>query len=218
MLHYRYERGGPDVWTNVAVRNAFLRQRPLIYLYGVSPGRYEPVFPCYVVGDRPADETFEISAAPLGVSVLSFDAVSPQTEIAREYATVAVKVRLHQRRFRELVVSAYRNRCTVCSLGHRELLDGAHILEDRDERGRPEIANGLALCKIHHGAYDANILGITPDYGIVIREDILEEQDGPMLRHGLQEMHGQSITVPRDASLRPRGDYLEERFERFQAA
>ncbi|MEY4081584.1 MAG: hypothetical protein RL430_2014, partial [Actinomycetota bacterium] len=26
------------------------------------------------------------------------------------------------------------------------------------------------MCKIHHGAYDANILGISPDYRIHIKE------------------------------------------------
>jgi putative restriction endonuclease len=99
----------------------------------------------------------------------------------KAYATAAVKVRLHQHRFRELVVAAYGERCTVCRLHHAELLDAAHILEDRDVRGRPEVPNGLALCNIHHGAYDASIMGVAPDRRIHIRADILKEIDGPML-------------------------------------
>jgi len=127
-------------------------------------------------------------------------------------------VRLHQRRFRELVVAAYRERCAVCGLRHPELLDGAHILPDRDERGRPEVPNGLSLCKIHHGAFDADILGVDPGYRIHIRRDVLEEHDGPMLLHGLQEMDRQAILLPAREVLRPRKEYLEERFERFRAA
>jgi putative restriction endonuclease len=98
------------------------------------------------------------------------------------------------------------------------LLDAAHILADKDERGRPEVPNGLALCKIHHGAFDADILGISPDHRIAIRADILQEIDGPMLKHGLQEMNDRFIVVPERAALRPNRDFLAERFERFRAA
>jgi len=69
--------------------------------------------------------------------------VTPQ----RAYAMAAVKVRLHQRRFRELVVSAYKVACAMCSLRHGELLYAAHILPDRDERGRPEVSDGFCLSK-----------------------------------------------------------------------
>jgi putative restriction endonuclease len=84
-------------------------------------------------------------------------------------------------------------------------LDAAHILPDRDERGRPEIPNGLALRKIHHGAFDAALLGVAPDYRIRVRADVLAEIDGPM-------------DVPRAERLRPNRDYLAERFEKFRAA
>ena len=106
----------------------------------------------------------------------------------------------------------------MCSLGHEELLDAAHILPDRDERGRPEVPNGLALCKIHHTSFDTNILGIDADLRVHVREDILREHDGPMLRYGLQTLDGQLITVPRSTLLRPRKEYLEVRFGEFRAA
>jgi putative restriction endonuclease len=129
-----------------------------------------------------------------------------------------VKQRLHQRRFRYLVLSAYRQQCTMCRLRQLPLLDAAHILPDRDPRGKPEVPNGLALCNIHHAAYDVDIVGIDPDHLIHVRRDVLEEIDGPMLRHGLQELHGERIHVPRRVANRPNRDYLAERFERFRAA
>jgi putative restriction endonuclease len=91
-------------------------------------------------------------------------------------------------------------------------------LADRDERGLPEIPNGLSLCKIHHCAYDVGILGIDPDYRVHLRSDVLEEHDGPMLRHGLQEMHGTTLHVPRRNENKPNREYLAERFERFRVA
>ncbi|MBK7450771.1 MAG: hypothetical protein IPJ47_15695 [Anaerolineales bacterium] len=42
--------------------------------------------------------------------------------------------------------------------------------------GKSTIENGLSLCKLHHSAYDAFIIGVTPDYIIQVRADILEEE------------------------------------------
>ena len=216
-FEYRYQGTDPKAADNRAVRQAGVLGRPLIYFYGVGPGLYEAVFPVYVVDDEPAQLTFRIAADATGVGDPRLMAGGAEAPL-KAYATAVVKRRLHQHRFRELVVSAYGERCSVCKLHHSELLDAAHILEDREVRGFPEVPNGLALCKIHHGAYDANIMGIDPDRRIHIREDVLDEIDGPMLRHGLQEMHRGLIHVPASPDLRPRREYLAERFESFRAA
>ena len=42
-----------------------------------------------------------------------------------------------------------------------------------------------------------------------------EEIDGPMLKHGLQKMHGQSLTVPLTHKQRPDPERLATRFQRF---
>ena len=57
----------------------------------------------------------------------------------------------------------------------RELLDAAHIIPDNMPKGKSTIENGLSLCKLHHSAYDAFVIGVTPDYIIQVRADILEE-------------------------------------------
>ena len=216
-FEYRYQGSDPSASDNRAVRRAHELGRPLIYFYGVGPGLYEAIAPVYVVEDQPAKLTFKIAADATSLGSPSLMQGGGHAPL-KAYATAVVKRRLHQHRFRELVVAAYRERCAVCHLGHVELLDAAHILEDRDERGKPEVPNGLALCGVHHGAYDANIMGIDPDRKIHIRADILEEVDGPMLRHGLQQMHGLNIHTPTNPVLQPRREYLEERFARFQAA
>ena len=136
----------------------------------------------------------------------------------RAYAFRVVKQRLHQVSFRERVLAAYRRTCSLCQLRHEELLDAAHIIPDGQPRGDPIIPNGLALCKLHHAAFDSNIIGIRPDLVIEVRQDILRETDGPMLLHGLQGLHGSMITVPREARFRPAGDRLEERYEQFRRA
>jgi putative restriction endonuclease len=126
--------------------------------------------------------------------------------------------RLHQQQFRRMVLKAYREQCAICQLRHVELLDAAHILPDSDPRGEPVVSNGLGMCKIHHSAYDAQILGIDPDARVHIRVDVLQEVDGPMLRYGLQAVHGSQLQLPRKEKLKPNRDFLAERYERFRAA
>ncbi len=220
-FEYRYQGTDPNHWHNRAVRAAHEHQRPLIYFYGVAPGLYEPLFPTYVQEDHPDRLTFMVSPDAVSIgepTLLMGGSAAP----LKAYVTRTVKARLHQHRFRELVLGAYHQRCTVCSIGAKDrlmrLLDAAHILPDHDKRGLPEVPNGLSLCKIHHSAYDLNILGIAPDYRVHIREDILAEVDGPMLQHGIKEMEGREIRVPKREALRPNQEYLAERYESFRAA
>ena len=76
----------------------------------------------------------------------------------------------------------------------------------------------MALCKIHHAAFDRNFLGIKPTLVVQINQKLLDEIDGPMLKHGLQEMHGVTISVPRGNDAKPDPNRLEQRYEAFLAA
>lgn len=216
---YKYRGSDPFQADNVALRQAMNRQRPILYLVAVDPGVYDAIFPVYVTGDDVHALQFTLAAdQPSLLASAAVMADSKAVTLRREYVTRAVMVRLHQQRFRRLVLDAYRRRCSICRLRHAALLDAAHILADRHPAGEPVISNGLGMCKIHHAAYDANILGIDPDARVHIRDDILREIDGPMLRHGLQELHSIRLELPRVLHHRPNRDFLSERFERFQQA
>jgi putative restriction endonuclease len=126
-----------------------------------------------------------------------------------------VRQRIHQRAFRERVIDAYRGQCALCRLKHEELLDAAHIVPDSDPEGEPMVSNGIALCKLHHAAFDKYFISVRPDYIIEVRHDVLVETDGPMLRHGLQGIHEQRIQLPRRRDQRPKEEFLEHRYKRF---
>lgn len=67
--------------------------------------------------------------------------------------------------------------------------------------------------------YDASILGVSPDYVVEIRQDLLEEIDGPMLEHGLKGRHGKSLMVlPEKKGEWPDRDLLDISYRRFQQA
>ena len=62
------------------------------------------------------------------------------------------------------------------------------------------------------------MLGVSPDYRVAINRELLEEVDGPMLKHGLQEMHGRTLTLPARHADRPDRERLAWRWERFASA
>ncbi|MFH1160808.1 MAG: hypothetical protein V1733_07660 [bacterium] len=72
--------------------------------------------------------------------------------------------------------------------------------------------------KIHHAAFDKNIIGINQGYQIKVREDILQEEDGPMLKYGLQSLESQQIILPKHKKDYPDRERLEIRFRTFLRA
>lgn len=217
-LQYRYRGLDPKHRDNRGLREAMQRKLPLVYFHGVEPGQYVAEWPVFIVGDDPKRLTFTAAVDdPLASDV---DATYDLTDDARRaYVTRLARQRLHQAAFRHRVLRAYRESCAMCRLHHRDLVDAAHILPDTHPGGEPVTANGLALCKLHHAAFDRNIVGIRPDHVMQIRLDVLEEVDGPMLRHGLQDLHGRSlVVVPRAERDRPKVQLLAERYRVFRAA
>jgi putative restriction endonuclease len=225
VLSYKYRGTDPAHRDNVGLRLAMKQRTPLIYLYGLVPGRYMPQWPVFIVGDDPRRLVFTVAVddmrtmADADASSAEAFAVSDPGEAGRRaYVTRLTRQRLHQQAFRERVLRAYSERCAICRLRHEELLDAAHILPDGHPKGEPVVPNGLALCKLHHAAFDRNFLGIRPDRIVVVRSDLLREPDGPMLRHGLQEFEGARIRVPSRQELQPNREFLEERFAMFRRA
>jgi putative restriction endonuclease len=224
LVQYKYRGTDPNHPDNRRLREAMKQQTPLIYLHGIVPGKYMPIWPVFVVGDNPS--LLEFSIAVDEPSILSKYAghepdhsylVDDLDAGRRSYITVQAKRRLHQERFRERVLLAYREQCALCRLRHKRLLDAAHIIPDNEEGGEAIVPNGLSLCKLHHAAFDNFFLGIRPDFIIEIREDLLNEEDGPMLLHGLQGMHGKEMVVPDSLKLRPSRERLELKYQKFLA-
>jgi putative restriction endonuclease len=212
---YRYKMRGddPNHFENRALREAMVERLPLMWWLGVQNGGYSALYPIYLVGEERADLQFVVDID----TVPQPDIVWPSIELELDpsYRQQLTKRRLHQRPFRAAVLRAYGTSCAVCSFRHSDLLDAAHIQED-GAGGRPVITNGLTLCKMHHAAYDRRILGITPGYEVRINAEVLHEVDGPMLRHGIQEFHGQQLMViPERRTQRPDRSLLEARYQAF---
>lgn len=221
LLLYRYRGTDPEHADNVGLREAMKRRIPLIYFHRVVEGKYLAVWPVFIVGDDPGRLTFKVEVDDAGYAKYQTtgDAMPvPAEEARRSYITATVRQRVHQRSFRERVLNAYRAQCALCRLRHEELLDAAHIIPDTEPEGEPVVSNGIALCKLHHAAFDRQFLAVRPDYVVEIRSDILMESDGPMLLHGLKEMHQRRLIVPMAKEHLPNPEFLEKRYQRFLVA
>ncbi len=209
-VRYEYQDGG-EGGTNVKLRRAAELRAPVIYFRSIRRKVFIADYPAYVT-DLPGQQAVLLT---IGEDLHSFGDPDAMNEAQRSYAERVTRQRLHQPLFRAKVMYAYESRCAVCSLRHADLLDAAHIIPDRDDAGAPEVRNGVALCKIHHAAYDRNFLGLSPDYVIHINQELMLEVDGPMLRYGIQAMDKQALQVPRRTSERPDREKLAHRFEEF---
>jgi putative restriction endonuclease len=214
LMRYKWDGDDPEKYTNRGLRVAMLEKRPLIWFWGVAQGMYKPIFPVYIVAEEREHQQFVVATDGLqNIESTGRDV----DEVTKRYVLQETRRRLHQPVFRGLVMRAYGTRCAICKLRHSALLDAAHIVPDAEPDGVAAVRNGLALCKIHHAAYDAGIIGISPDYEIGVREDVLHEVDGPMLEFGLKGLHGNTLGVlPSTKKERPDQTLLERQYRRFQ--
>jgi putative restriction endonuclease len=214
-VDYAFMGRDPEAADNRWLREAMQAQIPILYFLGIAPGRYTAIYPTFVVDWSASELAAKLSfGMPLAISAA---ALPPEPE--RRYALRLVSQRLHQATFREAVLTAYDGRCAISRLPERRLLDAAHIVADRDEQlGQPIVCNGLPLSKVHHAAFDANLIGIDADYRIHISEQLLAMNDGPMLEQGIKAMRGKTLLMPDRRVDRPDRDRLAARFELYQAA
>lgn len=214
-LRYMYRGVDPGHRDNRLLRRAMDAGVPVLYFDGIARGVYHASGAAIVEADD-ASLSFRVELMPL-LSVAVGMTLTDLPATQRRYYLATVRQRVRHAEFRRDVLRAYRTRCAMCRLRRAELLDAAHITPDQ-LGGEPVVRNGLSLCKIHHAAYDSDIVGVRPDLVAEVRADVLTETDGPMLLHGLQGMHGQSLVVPRRPEWRPDAEAVELRYERFQAA
>ena len=193
-------------------------RKPLVYFHSIIKGKYLVTCPVYIINDNIKDLVFTVAVD--NMKSIKGDQQVNEDEVyyRRSYLTSTIQTRVHQRSFRERVLLAYQNHCALCNLKHVELLDAAHIIADKEDIGEPIITNGLALCKIHHAAFDNNFLGISPDYSIKIRTDLLTETDGPKLRYGIQSLNNAKLILPPNKIHWPDKERLARRFSAFLRA
>lgn len=119
---------------------------------------------------------------------------------ARDYSAPDVwgstKQRIGAKVFRRQVLENFGGACCVDGMNIHELLDAAHInawSEHPDTRLDP--ANGLALCVLHHRAFDAGFMHFAKGGRIDIAEPVRCSKNAATRLH-LIDFHAKQIRAP----------------------
>lgn len=211
---YAYREGPIDQPDNRALRSARDLGVPLVYFVGTRAGYYRPIFPCFVLEDEPVARRVTVTVGAMTGPLDERRPMLADDPIERRYVLRQTRVRVHQARFRGRVLPAYRIQCAICRLKEARLLDAAHIVGDLETGGDAIVSNGVALCSIHHRAFDQNLVGISPDYEVRVAPRLLDDEDGPMLDL-LKAFDRRPMELPERRTWRPSRDRLAVRFERF---
>ncbi len=91
--------------------------------------------------------------------------------------TVTREAKIRSRGFRLAIIEAYDKKCAVCNLkiqSPNNLLwevEAAHIVP-HSLRGKDDIWNGIALCRLHHWAFDVGWFSIADNYSVILSNKV----------------------------------------------
>lgn len=86
----------------------------------------------------------------------------------RQVAITNVRKKIRDISFKSRVLTSYSNRCAFCSI-QLKLIEAAHIIPVQ-HNGTDETSNGVALCVLHHRAYDRSLVTFNSSYQIAYNE------------------------------------------------
>lgn len=92
----------------------------------------------------------------------------------RKTAILTTKKTLRALDFSRRVLGAYGHACAMCGTQLR-LIDGAHILPVADERSTDQTSNGVALCALHHRAYDQGLVTFDPTLKVRLNDRMIAQ-------------------------------------------
>ena len=106
--------------------------------------------------------------------------------------------------FRKEVLRAYDRSCAICGyngcLGSTPFgLEAAHI-KWHALGGQDVVPNGLALCSLHHKAFDRGAIGCNEKYEVIVSKDLV---GGDTVTRSLIDISGKPLRKPQDADEMP---------------
>jgi putative restriction endonuclease len=138
--------------------------------------------------------------------------ISENFPATRQWAVASTRRALRALDFSDRIMTAYSNRCAMCGVQLR-LLDGAHILPVADPESTDETANGIALCALHHRAYDRGIVTFDVENTVHVSDPRIGELKEAGLHGGLDEFQKgllKEIYLPTKREERPKAAFVKK--------
>ncbi|EAA4812442.1 HNH endonuclease [Shigella boydii] len=112
--------------------------------------------------------------------------------------------------FRKNVLRAYNYQCAICGFNMRHddttvALEAAHI-KWKQHGGPCEIPNGLALCAIHHKAFDKGSIGLDENMRVLVSDAV---NGGGIVERLFWDFDGKTIVLPQVRKNYPYEGFVE---------
>ena len=125
-----------------------------------------------------------------------------------------IRQRVGQNFFRTVVITSYNYTCCITGLKNEHLVEACHISDwASDIKNRTNPQNGLCMSSMFHTAYDRKLMSVTPDYNIVISDEMIESATKPDLKDYLNSLNNRQIILPE--RFVPSPSLLENNYEIF---
>lgn len=157
-----------------------------------------------------APEVVELVTATPEEELAILENAPNQTSFNRRHDLVQLMKLYRDAKFRPAVLTAYSYKCAVCNCDLK-LVDAAHIVPITHAKSTDEVTNGMALCRLHHGAYDNGLMGVQSNHRIVINPEMVNHLRDIHLATGFDRFKNQlpeRIRIPSSIEVRPKPDFL----------
>ena len=130
----------------------------------------------------------------------------------RKIALRSVRQRVRDVRFRDRILTAYSHLCAICGM-QLDLVEAAHIVPVADSRSIDHPRNGLALCVLHHRAFDNALVTIQSDFHVALNLQEIERLRATRKGEGetafMDMIRKSPIHLPQQASDWPDGANIQ---------
>lgn len=125
-----------------------------------------------------------------------------------------VRQRVNQQFFRAAVLCAYGHRCCITGITQPSLIEACHISPwSEDVRNRTNPQNGLSMNPLFHKAFDDLLLTVTPDYTVMVSDQLVASTQDERFRAYLSTIQGSTIHLPE--KFCPDRALLDQHHQRF---
>ncbi len=128
-----------------------------------------------------------------------------------------IKQRVNQDAFRAMILNNYNFKCAISGIDIKSLLVASHIIpwaDNADGRLNPE--NGICLSPLYDKAFDSGLIGIQPDYEIVISKELKEHSNEDFYQQSFGVIEHRKLTLPEEHA--PRQAFLQYHYDNIFAS
>jgi putative restriction endonuclease len=123
-----------------------------------------------------------------------------------------VKQKVRDADFRDRIMTAYKSTCAMCDVQLR-LIDAAHIVPVDSPTSTDDTNNGIALCALHHRAFDNGLISFDLSYKIQVSQTSLQKLTSMNLNGGYEAFKTNLravIDVPADTRDHPHPQHITQ--------